>query len=54
MPLALTLSRLIASIAIGYIFYSYAKHTGKRKWVSATFFVIFTLVIMSVTFSFAW
>ena len=31
----LILSRLIASIAIGYICYLYAEHTGRNKWLTA-------------------
>ena len=31
----LILSRLIASVAIGYICYLYAEHTGRNKWLTA-------------------
>ncbi len=41
----LGLSRLIASLAIGYICYLYAEHTGRNKWLSAGIFVIFTIVV---------
>jgi hypothetical protein len=50
----LLLSRLIAAIAIGYICYLYAKHTGRNKWLTAGIFVIFTLVVMQITYYFGW
>jgi hypothetical protein len=50
----LVLSRLIASVAIGYICYLYAEHTGRNKWLTAGIFVIFTLVLMQITYYFGW
>ena len=50
----LILSRLIASVAIGYICYLYAEHTGRNKWLTAGIFVIFTLVLMQITYYFGW
>ena len=48
------LSRLIAAIAIGYTAFLYAKHTGRRKWMAAGFFVIITIVVMQITCYFGW
>jgi hypothetical protein len=50
----LLLSRLIAAIAIGYITFLYAKHTGRRKWLTAGIFIIFTVVLMQITYYFGW
>jgi hypothetical protein len=50
----LVLSRLIASVAIGYICYLYAEHTGRNKWLTAGIFVIFTVVVMQITYYFGW
>jgi len=50
----LLLSRLIASVAIGYIAFLYAKHTGRRKWLTAGIFFIFTIVVMQITYNFGW
>ena len=50
----LLLSRLIASLAIGYICYLYAEHTGRNKWLTAGIFVIFTIVVMQITYYFGW
>jgi hypothetical protein len=50
----LILSRLIASVAIGYICYLYAEHTGRNKWLTAGIFVIFTVVVMQITYYFGW
>jgi VIT1/CCC1 family predicted Fe2+/Mn2+ transporter len=50
----LLLSRLIASVAIGYIAFLYAKHTGRNKWLAAIFFVVFTAVIMQITYYYGW
>jgi hypothetical protein len=47
-------SRLIAAIAIGYIAFLYAEHTGRRKWLTAGIFVIFTIVVMQITYYFGW
>jgi phosphoribosyl-ATP pyrophosphohydrolase len=50
----LLLSRLIAAIAIGYIAFLYAGHTGRRKWLTAGIFIIFTVVVMQITYYFGW
>jgi len=50
----LILSRLIASVAIGYICYLYAEHTGRNKWLTGGIFVIFTIVVMQITYYFGW
>ena len=50
----LILSRLIASVAIGYICYLYAEHTGRNKWLTGAIFVIFTIVVMQITYYFGW
>jgi len=50
----LLLSRLIASLAIGYICYLYAEHMGRNKWLTAGIFVIFTIVVMQITYYFGW
>ena len=50
----LLLSRLIAAIAIGYIVFLYAEHTGRRKWLAAGIFVILTAVMMQVTYYYGW
>jgi hypothetical protein len=50
----LLLSRFIAAIAIGYICYLYAQHTGRNKWLTAGIFVIFTIVVMQITYYFGW
>jgi hypothetical protein len=50
----LLLSRLIASLAIGYICYLYAEHMGRNKWLTAGIFVIFTVVVMQITYYFGW
>jgi hypothetical protein len=50
----LLLSRLIAALAIGYICYLYAEHTGRNKWLTAGIFVIFTIVVMQITYYFGW
>jgi len=48
------LSRLIAALALGYIAYRFAEHTGRRKWVTAGVWVVLILVIMAVTYYFGW
>jgi hypothetical protein len=53
-PIALTLSRLIAAIAIGLIVYRFAEHTGRRKWVAAGIFFVLTIIMMVITFYFGW
>jgi hypothetical protein len=50
----LLISRLIAAVAIGYIAFLYADHTGRRKWLAAGLFVIITLVVMQITYYFGW
>jgi hypothetical protein len=50
----LMLSRLIAAIAIGYLIFLYAGHTGRRKWLAAGIFFILTLVMMEITYTYGW
>ena len=50
----LLLSRLIASVAIGYIVFLYAEHTGRRKWLAAGIFFILTIVVMQITYYYGW
>lgn len=50
----LMLSRLIAAIAVGYIIFLYAEHTGRRKWLAAGVFFILTLLLMQFTYSYGW
>jgi hypothetical protein len=50
----LVLSRLIASIAIGYIVFLYAEHTGRRKWLAAGIFFMLTIVMMQITYYYGW
>lgn len=50
----LLLSRLIASVAIGFIVFLYAKHTGRRKWLAAGIFFILTIVVMQITYYYGW
>jgi hypothetical protein len=50
----LLLSRLIASVAIGFIVFLYAKHTGRRKWLAAGTFFILTIVVMQITYYYGW
>ncbi|MGB9176911.1 MAG: hypothetical protein WCB46_09280 [Methanoregula sp.] len=50
----LLLSRLIAAIAIGYIIFLYAKHTGRRKWLAAGIFFILTILMMQITYYYGW
>lgn len=52
--LPLMLSRLIASIAIGYIVFLYAEHTGRRKWLAAGIFMVLTVVLMQITYHYGW
>ena len=48
------LARLIASLAIGYLVFLYAEHTGRRKWVAAGIFVMLTAVMMQITYYYGW
>lgn len=52
--LALTLSVLIASFAMAYIIFAYAKRTGRRKWIGASIFFAFALVMTLVAYYFGW
>lgn len=51
---ALTLSRIIAATAIGWIVFKYAEHTGRRKYVAAAVFFFLTIVMMAVTWYYEW
>jgi hypothetical protein len=48
------LARLVASLAIGYLVYLYAEHTGRRKWLAGGIFVVLTAVMMEITYYFGW
>jgi len=50
----LMLSRLIAAIAVGYIVFLYAEHTGRRKWLAAGIFFIVMIVVMQITYYYGW
>jgi hypothetical protein len=50
----LLLSRFIAAVAIGYIVFLYAKHTGRRKWLAAGIFYLLTIVMMQITYYYGW
>jgi hypothetical protein len=50
----LLLSRLIAAVAIGYLVFLYAQHTGRRKWLAAGIFFILTVVMMQITYYYGW
>ncbi len=50
----LFLSRLIASLAIGYIAFLYAEHTRRNKWLAAGVFVVLTVLVMQVTYTYGW
>jgi RsiW-degrading membrane proteinase PrsW (M82 family) len=52
--LAFTLSVLIASFAMAYIIFVYAKRTGRRKWMGASIFFIFALVMTLLAYYFGW
>ena len=49
-----TISRLIAAIALGYIAFLYAEHTGRRKWLTAGGWFILTLATMAITYYYGW
>jgi hypothetical protein len=48
------LSRLIASVAVGYLICLYAEHTGRRKRLAAGIFAVLTVVLMQVTYAYGW
>ena len=50
----LMLSRFIAAVAIGYIVFLYAGHTGRRKWLAAGIFYVLTIVMMQITYYYGW
>ena len=50
--LAFTLSILIASFAMAYIIFIYAKRTGRRKWVGASIFFVFALIMTLLAYYF--
>jgi hypothetical protein len=51
---ALTLSRIVAATAIGWIVFKYAEHTERRKYIAAAVFFFLTLVMMAVTWYYGW
>jgi VIT1/CCC1 family predicted Fe2+/Mn2+ transporter len=48
------LARIIASVAIGYLVFLYAEHTGRRKWLAGGIFVILAAVMMGITYYYGW
>jgi hypothetical protein len=52
--LAFTLSVLIASFAMAYIIFVYAKRTGRRKWMGASIFFVIALVMTLLAYYFGW
>jgi VIT1/CCC1 family predicted Fe2+/Mn2+ transporter len=52
--LSVGLSRVIASVAVGAIVFSYAKHTGRHKWLAATLVTGLMLVVTAVAYYFGW
>jgi phosphoribosyl-ATP pyrophosphohydrolase len=48
------LARLIASIAIGYLVFLYAGHTGRNKWLAGGIFVILAAILMEITYYYGW
>jgi hypothetical protein len=50
----LMLSRFIASVAVGYIAFLYARHTGRNKWLVGGIFVILMVVVMQITYYYGW
>jgi hypothetical protein len=52
--LAFTLSVLIASIAMAYIVFIYAKRTGRRKWMAASIFFVFALIMTLLAYYYGW
>jgi hypothetical protein len=52
--LALSLSRGAVGLAMGYIGYCYAKHTGRRPWLTAIVIATITLSIMIWSYNVGW
>lgn len=52
--LAFTLSVLIASFAMAYIIFIYAKRTGRRKWMGASIFFVIALVMTLLAYYYGW
>ena len=52
--LAFALSVLIASFAMAYIIFIYAKRTGRRKWVGAGIFFAFALMMTLLAYYLGW
>lgn len=52
--LAFMLSVLIASFALAYIIFVYAKRTGRRKWVGAGIFFVFAFIMTLLAYYFGW
>jgi VIT1/CCC1 family predicted Fe2+/Mn2+ transporter len=48
------IARLIASIAIGYLVFLYAEHTGRNKWLAGGIFVILAAIMMAITYYYGW
>jgi VIT1/CCC1 family predicted Fe2+/Mn2+ transporter len=52
--LALLLSIMIASTAMAYIIFQYAKHTGRRKWLAAGIFFVFMVIASLLAYYYGW
>jgi hypothetical protein len=52
--LAFILSVLIASFAMAYIIFVYAKHTGRRKWVGAGIFFVLAFIMTLLAYYYGW
>jgi hypothetical protein len=52
--LAFTLSVLIASFAMAYMIFLYAKRTGRRKWLGASIFFVFALIMTLLAYYYGW
>jgi hypothetical protein len=52
--LAFTLSVLIASFAMAYMIFIYAKRTGRRKWMGASIFFVFALIMTLLAYYYGW
>jgi hypothetical protein len=48
------IARLIASIAIGYLVFLYAEHTGRNKWLAGGIFAILAAIMMAITYYYGW
>jgi hypothetical protein len=52
--MALLISIVIASSAMAYIIFQYAKHTGRRKWLFAGSFFVFMVIASLLAYYYGW